>query len=52
MRQPSRQPDGGPVGRIKGLLSRNIYSIGELDNSSKLNRENGKRQLARDKHHG
>jgi hypothetical protein len=29
------------VGRIKGLLSRNIYSIGELDNSSTEKRAKG-----------
>jgi hypothetical protein len=26
MRQQSRQPDRGPVGQIKGLLSQNVYS--------------------------
>ncbi len=29
MRQWSRQPDKGPVGQIKGLLSRHVYSIKE-----------------------
>ncbi len=29
-----RQPDAGPEGQVKGLLSQGIYSKGELDNSS------------------
>jgi hypothetical protein len=36
-------------GPIKGLLSRNIYSKGELDNTSKPNRIMSKRQPAREK---
>jgi hypothetical protein len=38
MRQHFLRPDRGPMGQIKGLLSRNIYSRIELDNSSKPNR--------------
>ncbi len=41
-RQQSRQPDGGPMGCVKGLLSQGIYSRGELDNSSKPNRTRAK----------
>jgi hypothetical protein len=26
MRQKSRQPDGGPMGQINGLLSQHVYS--------------------------
>jgi hypothetical protein len=35
-------------GPIKGLLSQNIYSKGELDNTFKPNRIMGKRQPARE----
>jgi hypothetical protein len=43
MRWQSRWPDGGPGGRVKGLLSRSIYSTRELDNSSKPNTELGQK---------
>jgi hypothetical protein len=36
MRQQSRQPGIGPVGRIKGILSQNIYSKGELSQTTAL----------------
>jgi hypothetical protein len=43
MRWQSRWPDGGPGGRVKGLLSWSIYSTRELDNSSKPNTELGQK---------
>jgi hypothetical protein len=49
MRQQSRQPDGKPVGQIKGYSHETSIQKKKLDNSSKPNQIKGKRQSAREK---